>query len=77
MKELHVRECLKIKEKSIVAIVCGFQSEIIAVVNDERYNAKSIMNSPIVDSAKRVDFIITGEDEEMAEMAIKKQYGLD
>jgi len=77
MKELHVRECPKRKEKSIVAIACGFHSEIIAVVNDERYNAKSIMNSPIVDSAKCVDFIITGEDEEVAEIAIKPQYGLD
>lgn len=77
MKELHISECPKMKEKSIVTIVCGFQSEIIAVVNDKKYNAKSIMNTPVIDSAKCVDFIIIGEDEEMAEMAIKKQYELD
>ena len=55
---------------------CGFQSEIIAVVNDQRYNAKSILNTPLIDYAKSVDFSINGEDEETAEMAIKKRFGL-
>lgn len=77
MKEIYIIECIKTKGKCIVSIVCGFQSEIIAVINDQRYNAKSILNTPLIDYAKSVDFFINGEDEETAEMAIKKLYGLD
>ena len=38
---------------------------------------ESILNTPLIDYAKSVDIFINGEDEETAEMAIKKLYGLD
>lgn len=39
-------------------------------------NAKSIMNTPMIDHADNIDFTIIGVDEEKAESAIKKLYDL-
>lgn len=78
MREIHIRN-LKAKNErgSIISVVCGFESEVTAVVNGQKYNVKSIMNTPVIDHAENVDFAITGIDEEKAEMAIKKLYDLD
>ena len=77
MREIHIRNLTAKKERSsIISVVCGFESEIIAVVNGQKFNAKSIMNTPMIDHAENIDFTIMGADEEMAEMAIKKLYDL-
>lgn len=52
-------------------MVCGFESEVTAVVNGQKLNAKSIMNAPVIDHAENVDFTIIGVDEETAETAIR------
>lgn len=78
MKEIHIRNLTAENERrNIVSVVCGFESEVTAVVNGQKYNAKSIMNTPVIDHAENVDFVITGIDEEKAEMAIKKLYDLN
>ena len=77
MREIHIRNLTPGNERgSIVSVVCGFESEITAVVNGQRFNVKSIMNTPMIDYAKYIDFTIIGADEEKAEMAIKKLYDL-
>ena len=77
MREIHIRNLTPKNERSsIISVVCGFESEITAVVNGQKYNAKSIMNTPVIDHAESVDFTIMGGDEEKAEMAIKKLYDL-
>lgn len=78
MKEIHIRD-IKVKSKrgSIISTVCGFESEVTAVVNGQKLNAKSIMNTPVIDHADNVDFTIIGVDEETAETAIKKLYDLN
>jgi len=77
MKEIHIRNLTAENERrSIVSVVCGYESEVIAVVNRQKLNAKSIMNTPMIDHAESIDFTIIGVDEEMAEMAIKKLYDL-
>ena len=78
MREIHIRN-LKAKNErgSIISVVCGYESEVTAVVNGQKFNAKSIMNTPVIDHAENADFTITGVDEEKAEMAIKKLYDLD
>lgn len=50
---------------------------MLSVVNGQKYNAKSIMNTPMIDHAESIDFMIVGADEENAEKAIRKLYELD
>lgn len=77
MKEIHIRNLTaKIDRGSIVSVVCGYESEVTAVVNGQKLNAKSIMNTLMIDHAENIDFTIIGADEEMAEMTIKKLYDL-
>lgn len=77
MREIHIRDLIAENERgSIISVVCGFESEITAVVNGQKFNAKSIMNTPMIDHAESIDFTIIGADEEKAEMAIKKLYDL-
>lgn len=77
MREIHIRNLTAKNERgSIISVVCGFESEITAVVNGQKFNAKSIMNTPVIDHAENIDFSIVGADEEKAEMAIKKLYDL-
>ena len=77
MREIHIRNLTAKNESgSIISVVCGFESEITAVVNGQKFNAKSIMNTPVIDHATNIDFTIVGVDEEKAEMAIKKLYDL-
>lgn len=77
MKEIHIRDFKHSKEKkSIVSVVCGFESEITAVVSGQKFNAKSIMNTPMIDHAECIDFMIAGVDEEKAEKAVKKLYDM-
>lgn len=77
MREIHIRNLTAKNESgSIISVVCGFESEITAVVNGQKFNAKSLMNTPAIDHAESVDFTIMGVDEEKAEMAIKKLYDL-
>ena len=77
MKEIHIRNLTAKSDRgSIVSVVCGYESEVTAVVNGQKFNAKSIMNTPMIDHAENIDFTIIGADEEKAEMAIKKLYDL-
>ena len=77
MREIHIRNLTPKNERSsIISVVCGFESEITAVENGHKFNAKSIMNTPVIDHAENIDFSIVGADEEKAEMAIKKLYDL-
>ncbi len=77
MRKIHIQNLTaKNARGSIVSVVCGFESEITAVVNGRKFNAKSIMNTPMIDHAENIDFTIIGVDEEKAEMAIKKLYDL-
>ena len=77
MREIHIRNLTPKNERSsIISVVCGFECEITAVVNGQKFNAKSIMNTPVIDHAESVVFTIMGADEEKAEMAIKKLYDL-
>lgn len=45
-------------------------------MSGQKFNAKSIMNTPMIDHADNIDFTIIGVDEEKAETAIKKLYDL-
>lgn len=77
MREIHIRNLTAKNERgSIISVVCGFESEVTAVVNGQKFNAKSIMNTPMIDHAENIDFTIIGADEEKAEIAIKKLYDL-
>lgn len=77
MKEIHIRNFkAKSKRGSIISVACGYESEVTAVVNGQKFNAKSIMNTPMIDHVENIDFTIIGADEEKAEMAIKKLYDL-
>lgn len=78
MKEIHIRDLKEDNGRdSIISMICGFESEVAAVVNGKKLNAKSIMNTLVIDHARNIDFTITGVDEEWAEAAIKKLYNLD
>lgn len=67
----------KKKEDSIICAVCGFESEIIAKVDGKKLNAKSIMNTPLIERANNIDFTISGVDEDKAVKGIRKYYELD
>jgi len=77
MREIQIRKNSKNQGKRIAAAVCGYESEVFAVINGKKYNAKSIMNMPVMEQAEIIDFLISGEDEEIVERAIMKLYGLD
>jgi len=78
MREIYIRNLSKNSDRrSITSAVCSFESEVTAVVNGQKYNAKSIMNTPVIDNAENIDFSIIGADEENVETAIKKLYNLN
>lgn len=54
------------KRGNFIALACGFKSEVAAVINGEKINAKSIMKVPVIENAAEIDFIINGEDEKTA-----------
>ncbi|MBO5353083.1 MAG: hypothetical protein J6A77_07265 [Lachnospiraceae bacterium] len=61
MKEIHIRNLTAENERrSIVSVVCGYESEVTAVVNGQKLNAKSIMNTPMIDHAESIDFTVSG-----------------
>lgn len=75
MRELHINNTEHIKCRGgIISVTCRFQSEIIAIVNGQRLNAKSIMNTSAIVKADAIVFLISGVDEENTELAIKELY---
>lgn len=52
------------------------KNEIIAEVNEQRINAKSIMNAPIIDGATNIRIIISGMDEKIAAKAIQNYFDI-
>lgn len=60
----------------IISVACRFKSEIIAEVNEQRVNAKSIMNAPIIDTATNIRIIISGMDEKIAAKAIQNYFDI-
>lgn len=75
MKKISIRKReYKKGISNITATICHFESQISAIVDGRTFNAKSIMNIPIIEKAGDIDFIIIGKDEEAAEIAIKKLY---
>ena len=68
--EIKVTKYYK-KEERFVTLACQFKSEIIAELYGREYNAKSIMNTLLIENADKILFTITGADEKEAEKAIK------
>lgn len=64
MIKIHVNNKRnKQKSGNFVALACDFKSEVFAVIDGEKINAKSIMKVPVIENALEISFIINGEDE--------------
>lgn len=75
MIKIHV-DNKRVKQTGItlIGLVCGFKSDVTAVIKEEKINAKSIMKAPTIEMASKIDFIVSGEDEKKAVDAIFRYF---
>lgn len=55
-------------------MACGFSSNITLLTGERKYNAKSIMNVPLLNESEELYFIVAGLDENEVAEKIKKYY---
>lgn len=55
-------------------MACGFLSNITLLVGERKYNAKSIMNMPLLSQSEELHFVIEGLDEHEVAKKIKEYF---
>lgn len=71
MIKIHIKNKRDKKTSvTLIALVCGFHSDVTAVLRGETINAKSIMKAPDIEMASEIEFIVNGKDEKEAADAI-------
>ncbi|MDD3138506.1 MAG: HPr family phosphocarrier protein [Lachnospiraceae bacterium] len=74
MIELHVRYNRENVQGSLATVTCGFASNIALVDGGKKYNAKSIMNIPLLNQRNELYLVIEGPDENKAAEKIIEYY---
>ena len=67
----------KAGEPNFISMACRFKSDVVVVVNGQRLNGKSIMNSSIIENAETLKVIAEGIDEESVIKAVSRYYKID
>lgn len=55
-------------------MACGFLSNITLLVGERKYNAKSIMNMPLLSQSEELHFVVEGLDEHEVAKKIKEYF---
>lgn len=74
MKKIQLRKGTEHDIVDLVAMLCRYNSDVTAIVDGEKYNAKSIMSASVLKDARKIDITIDGDDEDQVEEEINRKF---
>ncbi|MCR4690526.1 MAG: HPr family phosphocarrier protein [Lachnospiraceae bacterium] len=74
MKKIQLRKGTEHDIVDLVAMLCRYKSDVTAIVDGEKYNAKSIMSAYVLKDARKIDITIDGDDENQVEEEINRKF---